>query len=577
MSPDPVVAEMRLFWDRIPIGLFRRKCSTVHCSPSCKNGAYSKAMNPRFQTEYHLISAALRLKAQTVPGWSQAEAALSNGVPSYSIEVAEQLRQQINAGRDPLGDGFCALRSPEIRRDQGATYTPADVAEAMVSWASALKTEPTRVVDPGVGSARFLLAAAKKFPKAKLIGIEIDPLAAMIARANLAAAGLATRSEVILADYRIVQLPEIKGRTLFVGNPPYVRHHQLDAKGKEWLTVEAKRLGFSASQLAGLHVHFFLATVLKAHKGDFGAFITSAEWLDVNYGRLVRELFLNDLGGLGIIIVEPTSKTFSDAATTAAITQFVVGSQPAKIRVRRVTNLDQTNALTGGRLLHRGRLETEARWSHLTRKVREAREGYVELGELCRVHRGQVTGANRVWIAGLHSTMLPDSVLFPSVTRAKELFAAGEVLADASKLREVIDIPPDLSIFDSEDRKAIDRFLDFAKSIGADSGYVAKNRKAWWSVSLRSPAPILATYMARRPPAFVRNLADARHINIAHGLYPRDPFPAALLDRLAHFLSYAVSVKEGRTYAGGLTKFEPREMERLLVPGPELLGAMRAA
>jgi hypothetical protein len=30
-------------------------------------------------------------------------------------------------------------------------------------------------------------------------------------------------------------------------------------------------------------------------------------------------------------------------------------------------------------------------------------------------------------------------------------------------------------------------------------------------------------------------------------------------------------MEEGRTYAGGLTKFEPREMERLLVPHPELL------
>jgi hypothetical protein len=30
-------------------------------------------------------------------------------------------------------------------------------------------------------------------------------------------------------------------------------------------------------------------------------------------------------------------------------------------------------------------------------------------------------------------------------------------------------------------------------------------------------------------------------------------------------------MNDGRTYAGGLTKFEPREMERLLVPRPELL------
>ena len=87
-------------------------------------------------------------------------------------------------------------------------------------------------------------------------------------------------------------------------------------------------------------------------------------------------------------------------------------------------------------------------------------------------------------------------------------------------------------------------------------------------VGLRAPAPILATYMARRPPAFTRNLAGARHINIAHGLYPRLDLPDAAIDRLLASLRRSVSVDDGRTYAGGLTKFEPREMERLPVPDP---------
>jgi hypothetical protein len=164
--------------------------------------------------------------------------------------------------------------------------------------------------------------------------------------------------------------------------------------------------------------------------------------------------------------------------------------------------------------------------------------------------------------------MLPDSVLFPSVTHAKELFAAGDILEDASHLRNVIDIPPDLSVFGKADRRRIDDFLTRAKALGADQSYIAKNRKAWWSVGLRQPAPILATYMARRPPAFVRNLADARHINIAHGIYPRVALSPRFLDRLARLLSSTVNISEGRTYAGGLTKFEPKEMERILIPNP---------
>lgn len=526
------------------------------------------------RTEYHLKSLALALGARSVPGWSAAEEALAKNTAEFDPKAAAYYRKRIEEGEDPLGDTFCYLRRPEERRKLGATYTPRFVSRAMVKWAFEQDMNPIRVVDPGAGSASFLIQAAKRFPDAELIGIDVDPLATLMARANLAVTGLADRSRIICGDYRSAKLPRAKGKTLFIGNPPYVRHHQLEAEAKQWLTEQAERLGHSASQLAGLHVHFFLATVLKARKADFGTFITSAEWLDVNYGKLVRELFLERLGGQGITVVEPTSSTFEDAATTAAITQFVIGSRPAQIRMKRVRSADQKGALTTGRMLHRNRLETENRWSHLTRKAADIPKGYVELGELCRVHRGQVTGANRVWIAGPHSDNLPASVLFPTVTRAKELFAAGSVLVDASQLRNVIDIPSDLDAFAIEERKAIEKFMKVAKDAGADAGYIAKARKAWWSVGLRTPAPILATYMARRAPAFVRNLADARHINIAHGLYPRDPMSTELLSRLANYLSTAVSTHQGRTYAGGLTKFEPREMERIPVPSPTILEQM---
>jgi adenine-specific DNA-methyltransferase len=538
---------------------------------------HTENMVPELRSEQQLISAALQLGARTVSGWSCEETKLAENVHPCTPGDARHLRNEIRQGGDPIGAAFCNIRSAELRRSQGATYTPAVVAHAMVSWAVATKFKPVRVVEPGAGSARFLLAAAGSFPRAQLVGIETDPLAAMIARANLAAAGLAARSSILLEDYRKVDLPIIEGRTLFIGNPPYVRHHQLHASAKQWLSTQAKKMGLSASQLSGLHVHFFLATALKAQKDDFGTFITSAEWLDVNYGKLVRELFLNGLGGQGITVIEPTSRTFADAATTAAITQFVIGSRPDKIRVKRSPSVAHGSAMTGGPWLHRGRLEAENRWSSLTRKSKSAPNGFVELGELCRVHRGQVTGANRVWISGPHSAMLPESVLFASITRAKELFAAGDTLSDATFLRDVIDIPADLSVFERRERQLVEEFLKRAKLLGADSGYIAQNRKPWWSVGLRSPAPILATYMARRAPAFVRNLANARHINIAHGLYPRDPLPSETLNQLVQFLSSGVSMQEGRTYAGGLTKFEPREMERLLVPGPDLMEAMQTA
>jgi SAM-dependent methyltransferase len=525
------------------------------------------------RTEAELVALALALGAPGVPGMSEAERALAAGAGTVSVEQLSATREALGRGGDPLGDAFCQLRPPEDRRRMGATYTPDALVAAMVGWAGLRAPAPERVVDPGCGSGRFLVAAGRRFPEARLIGVEVDPLAALIARAHLAAAGLAGRGEVLLRDYRELHLPPLSGRTLFLGNPPYVRHHRLEPRWKRWLTETARERGLRASQLSGLHVHFFLATARAARPGDLGVLVTAAEWLDVNYGRLVRELLLGALGAEGLHLIEPTVLPFSDAATTAVITCFQVGARPPAIGLRRVETFGELGALEPGPRVERERLEAASRWTPLTRAARKGPEGYVELGELCRVHRGQVTGANDIWITGPGGADLPEPVLFPAVTRARELFDAGPVLADPRPLRRVIDLPVDLEGFGAQERERIERFLEQASARGAERSFIARHRKAWWSVGLKPPAPILATYMARRPPAFVLNPAGVRHINIAHGLYPREPLSSAALAALARHLSHAVSTAEGRTYAGGLTKFEPKEMERLRVPGPALLAS----
>lgn len=517
-----------------------------------------------------LLGLAIALGARQVDGWTPAEEALITSVVPQLPMFLSSAREAIARGEDPLGDSFCSVFSNEDRRPQGATYTPQPIVRAMLDW-SGENSDPVRIVDPGAGSARFLVAAGRRFPRAELIAIEIDPFAAILARGHLAAAGMADRARVILSDYREIDLGNVEGQTLFLGNPPYVRHHLIESRWKQWLTETARRYGHEASQLAGLHVHFFLATAEHARHGDVGLLITAAEWLDVNYGRLVRELLMGALGASNIQVIEPSATPFPGTQATAVITGFHVGSRPEIVGLRRVATTEDLDSLHADRFVRRERLEAEDRWSPLTRAHVERREGFVELGELCRVHRGAVTGANRVWVSENNEHKLPDSVLFASITRARELFATNGILDDASRLRRVIDLPVDLDIFGKTDRERVDRFLKYARAQGVESGFIASHRKAWWSVGLRRPAPILATYMARRPPKFVRNLAGARHINIAHGLYPRVELTSTQLATLATFLSNSVSLSEGRTYAGGLTKFEPREMERLLVPQPDLL------
>jgi hypothetical protein len=494
--------------------------------------------------------------------------ALIDGAGLSSIQ--KRIRREIQKGGDPLGEAFSSLRSAAERRTTGAIYTPTPIVHSMMSWLAA-QGQPARIVDPGAGSGRFILAAAQAFPDAHLVAVETDPLAALTLRANLSCRGWMDRTTILVKDYRDIRLPASAGITAFVGNPPYVRHHGISDEWKAWYAARFAELGIKASALAGLHLHFFLQTRLLARRADIGAFITSAEWLDVNYGSALRELFLSELGGVALHVLKPTVEAFPGTAATAAVTCFRVGETASPVRVRSVEALRDLDGLNEGVDIPRGRLTATPRWSAIVDPSSFESEGDIELGELFRVHRGQVTGANAVWIAGEHAEGLPDSVKLPAVTKARELIKAGAHLRSADALRRVIDLPPELDEFTRDERRRISTFLRWAKKQGADQGYIAQHRKPWWSVGLKSPAPILCTYMARRPPQFTLNACRARHINIAHGLYPRSAVPPAALTRLVTWLNKNIQTGSGRTYSGGLTKFEPKEIERLRIPNLEAL------
>jgi hypothetical protein len=315
-------------------------------------------------------------------------------------------------------------------------------------------------------------------------------------------------------------------------------------------------------------------------------------------------------------VLDPAAAVFPDAAATSVITCFRPGSRPGTLRLRQVARVSGLGDLSDGAPVPATVLRAASRWRPLavdpsgarprvdpfrgrvavdtsgpriaagtsgprvatgaSRARRGRPEGMVELGELCHVHRGQVTGANKIWITAGPAAGLPDRFLLPAVTRASELFGAGETLMASGGLRRVIDLPADLGVLPDRERGQVDAFLAWAREQGAADSYIARHRSPWWRVRMAEPAPILATYMARRPPAFVRNLAAVRHVNIAHGLYPRDPLPPAALDRLAAYLRGSVTAAQGRVYAGGLAKFEPGEMERLPVPASALLLARAA-
>ena len=162
-------------------------------------------------SERELTVLAHALGADLVAEMSAAESALVERAlsatgealsPELPQEQIDCVRAAIARGDDPLGDAFCQLRSPAVRRPDGAVYTPAAIVDAMLSWSAwaagpdkkidekidgkidrkidgSVDRATGRVIDPGSGSGRFIVAAGRRFPGARLVAIERDPLAAV--------------------------------------------------------------------------------------------------------------------------------------------------------------------------------------------------------------------------------------------------------------------------------------------------------------------------------------------------------------------------------------------------------------
>ena len=448
---------------------------------------------------------------------------------------------------DALGEAYCLANDAQTRRAEGITLTPAWLVERMLDEVAGDGFET--IVDCGAGTGRFAIAAARRFPAARVVAVEQNPELARLLRQRLREYGWLGRVTVIEGDFRSATIPT-SGRTLFLGNPPYVRHHDIGAPWKAWYAQRMAGSGIKASKLAGLHVHFMLRAAELMRAGDALCFVTSAEWLDNGYGCAPRALLSGNssLAVTGLWVADSAQPVFADALVSSVVVRADRGGAAQRVR----TGVIADETLQTLHDVSLARIAASDRWSAWCRPTLTLASAGIELGELFRITRGQVTGLNAAWVLGRDHDDLPRTLSVASVTRAKELI--DDVVASRAgveQLRRVVSLPADLDTVPDAHRDAVARFLQRATAMGADQTYIARHRTPWHVVAVRAPPAAFVSYMGRRPPVFRANPWRASFINIAHGMYPRQPMAAATLAHLLRHLNSATDLHAGRMYGGG--------------------------
>lgn len=514
----------------------------------------------------------------------------AEGYTATEHEAQETRRADAQSATD-------SAKSALDRNRLGQFSTPFPVACQMVGRAlrDMPSDMPVRFLEPALGSGVFFSALLRQAPAARIAdatGCEIDSAYGDIARAVWGASGL----HVVPDDFvSFAAQAENVGRfSLLCTNPPYVRHHHLSAERKVALQAFVmQRLGLQASGLSGLYVYFMLLADAVLADGAIASWLLPAEFLYVNYGRVLRDYLTSMVTLLSIHHFNPGDVQFDDALVSSCIVTYRK-TRPSAASLCDVSYGGDYLTPQEQRTVPTTELRRLNKWtmSHFGDSGLSA--DTPRLKDIFSVRRGIATGANEFFIIDNETASqyeIPRAFLKPILpspryVREPLIRATVDGLPEVPGFRYLLDcpLPPD------EVRRrypGLWRYLDDGVSRGISRGYLCAQKDVWYYQERREPAPFLASYMGRAngnrecPIRFFVNFSDAIVTNVFLNLYPTSRLAACLdgdRDRMIE-LGQALNnvpaeciLHAGRAYGGGLHKIEPRELlEVPLVSAPDWL------
>ena len=279
---------------------------------------------------------------------------------------SDKLVQAVDSDRvGPLYERQLAQRAAVRRRSAGIFYTPADVAQFIVEQTlrplvaenSAAKVRSLRVLDPSCGCGAFLLAAyrwlvnwheasagrrlrtAQRRAIARgLCGIDIDPVAAKLARRALAAAADLPAAELAdnirVGDALLAHDDWFRGRfDAIVTNPPYVNIRRLTQSRGAALADSYRRRYRCATGAFDLYVLFLERSAAALRDGGRLGAIVPNKLATLDYARPCRELLLGQ-GQLDEIVDVSHLKLFGDAEVYPYIVFWTKAPAPRNHAIR---------------------------------------------------------------------------------------------------------------------------------------------------------------------------------------------------------------------------------------------------
>lgn len=499
--------------------------------------------------------------------------------PSPPPDLVALVREAMGSTDDALAGIYERAVRPRHRRRLGTFFTSPVLVEHMLNGGERLAgRSPDVVIDPGAGVGAFTLAAARRWPAARIVAVDINLVTLGLLAVRLDHEGLSERAELVLGDF--VAWWQTTERVsdsvwLTVGNPPFTRSQSLDAETKRDAADAAGDM--VASGHATLSTLFAAVVAQRLRPQDSMSLVLPAAW---TYTRSARELRAGLWGDRRRAFELHRWPTSSRAFTGPDVTATVIGLGPRRETVQPFVHgvasvADGRVVVSDQRAIDRAGPCPEPLPGGAGRRVVKTPPETIPLSDILRPRRGIATGANHFFfLTQKQALALPEAATRPGLCTLRGT-PMDRVVFDRRAWRALARAGARCFLLDLDEHRSrhpdVAALLELGRAEGLPGRYLCRQRKTWYGLEhMDTPDIILSPLITAQGLRAVTNGVGAIPSNSLYGLYRQDGVDAVVANRVFAWLLSDAGVRalrgHGRHLSGGSIKLEPRELRTLPVP-----------
>lgn len=463
--------------------------------------------------------------------------------------------------------------SLEHRKKFAQFFTPYSIAELMVKWL--LGNENLQdVLEPAFGLGIFSRILLAKKNDVQIKAFEIDDTILEYAKKEFSSA---EKVNILVEDYMFNDWQNKYDG--IICNPPYFKFHDYD--NKNILKEIENKLQCKLNGFTNLYTLFLLKSIHQLKPNGRCAYIIPSEFLNSDYGKLVKTHLLKTGTLRHIIVVDFGENVFDDALTTASI---ILCANDNKINKMQFTNIQSVNTLDivenlidsypklseNSKTHHFSELDPEIKWKTYYQPQNGHKfKNLVPFSTYAKVVRGIATGANNYFAFNLSKARkynIDELYLLPCVCHSIDVQGNFFTESDFKDLKN-----KDKKVFlinaKNSNNANVTNYLRKGEQEQIHKKYLTASRNPWYLLENRPPSPIWVSVFNRNGLRFIRNEANISNLTTFHCIYPQtDLFSDISLDLLfAYLLTYTarqIFEDNSREYGDGLQKFEPNDLNK---------------